>query len=525
MILKRGPAVARLFNGMFCLVAYERTARRMTIISDRYSARSLFYVRRHKALLFGTELKALAAADPGTRRIDEVGTLELFCYGSHFMDRTWMEGYLRLPAATILTVDATGLRITRYWSYRYEEHVRKLDQKTYATVFGILLDRAVERRMAGTRRIGIFLSGGYDSRSIAAAIRKHRYPLPAFTFGLPESRDVRFGTKLANRLGLEHHVLTAEGPYLYPNCRAIVWRTEGMITFANATSIQLHPILKEKMDIILTGFLGEFSGSHTWPQLLLARSRRAAIKVIFDRFLTPRLGLAQRIFQPVFFTRVFDAVRDFFYQSFETVENEHPLNVADSWNFMHLQPRGTFHTPAVDRHKFEMRAPHTDNDLVDFLLTIPTYARLEQRVYKKMIAYSFPYIRDVPCTNSAQPIEPNFAKEYVLMVSRYLVRKATGPFRSLLIRQPALGREFRDLSQDFRTEPELVNQVLRPLLRSGVFPDSTFKHAGIEQLIREHYERNASHHEILGLLISWGLAARYFLHDDVSDVPLEMYVP
>ena len=49
---------------------------------------------------------------------------------------------------------------------------RKLDQNTYSTVFGILLDRAVERRMGGRRRIGIFLSGGYDSRSAAAAIRE-----------------------------------------------------------------------------------------------------------------------------------------------------------------------------------------------------------------------------------------------------------------------------------------------------------------------------------------------------------------
>src|SRR5262249_20054998 len=154
----------------------------------------------------------------------------------------WIDSYVKVPPASILTIDPDGINVARYWSYGYDEGTRKLDQNTYSTVFGILLDRAVERRMAGTKRIGIFLSGGYDSRSAAAAIRKHHRPLPAFTFGLPESRDVRFGKMLAGRLGLDHHVIGGNDPYLYKSCRAVVWRTEGMLHFANATSIDFHDV-------------------------------------------------------------------------------------------------------------------------------------------------------------------------------------------------------------------------------------------------------------------------------------------
>ncbi len=523
LILQHGPDIARLFNGFFCLIVYEQTARRVTIISDRCGARSLFYVRRQNAVLFATELKALAVADPSPRKIDEVGVFELFCYGTHFMDRTWMDGYLRLPPASVLTADPTQFGIRRYWTYRYDESSPKLDQQTYAAVFGILLDRAVERCMRGTRRIGMFLSGGYDSRSVAAAIHRYRCPLPAFTFGLPESRDVRFAAMLSNHLGLEHHILNRQGAYLLKNCQAIVWRTEGMMTFANATSIQWHSELKQKMDIILTGFLGEFSGSHTWPALLLARSRQAAIGAIFNRFLAPKLGIAERIFQPAFFARTLAASRENFYKSFDLVEGDHPMNVADSWNVLHLQPRGTFHAPAVDRHRFEMRAPHTDNDLVDFLLSIPPYARLEQRVYKKMIAYCFPDIRDVPCTNSARPIDPNFVREYVRMASAYVVRKASAALQKPFSRQSALGREFRDLSQDFRAEPELIERILQPLLGVGILPESIFRRDGIEGLIDEHYSGNGSHEHTIGLLISLGLAMKCFLYDDLADAPQDMY--
>jgi asparagine synthetase B (glutamine-hydrolysing) len=523
LILRRGPDVARLFNGFFCIIVYERTARRVTLISDRYGARALFYVRSQNTLLFATELKALAVADSAPRKIDELGVFELFCYGTHFMQRSWMDGYLHLPPASVLTAGPAQFEIRRYWTYRYAERSRTLDQQTYATRFGILLDRAVERCMRGTQRIGMFLSGGYDSRSVAASLRRHHRPLPAFTFGLPEARDVRFAAMLAERLDLEHHVLSRQGPYLFGNCRAVVWRTEGMITFANATSIQWHSVLKQKMDIILTGFLGEFSGSHTWPELLLARSRRAAIAAIFNRFLAPRLGVAEQIFQPAFYARTLAAARENFDKSFELVEDDHPMNVADSWNVLHLQPRGTFHAPAVDRHRFEMRAPHTDNDLVDFLLKIPPHARLEQRVYKKMIAYSFPDIRDVPCTNSARPIDPNFAREYVRMAGAYVARNAVSALQKPFAGRSKLGREFRDLGQDFRAEPELIGQILRPLLDAGILPESVFRREGIERLVDEHYSGNARHEQTIGLLISLGLAMKYFLHDDLADVPRDMY--
>jgi asparagine synthetase B (glutamine-hydrolysing) len=389
--------------------------------------------------------------------------------------------------------------------------------------FGSLLERAVERCMQTQHRVGIFLSGGYDSRSVAASIRECYLPLAAFTFGYPESRDVIYAKQLAERLGLEHYPLTNSDRYLYRHCRSIAWRTEGMVPFANCTSIRFHRILKEKLDIILLGFLGEFSGSHTWPALLLARSRQATVQAVFDRFVRRRLDMVRRLFNPKFFGRTFEGVQRVFEASFEKIDNDHPMNLADSWNFINLQPRGTFHSPSVDRHLFEARAPHLDVDLVNFLLTIPPLSRLEQRVYKKMIAYKYPAIRDVPCTNSGRPINPAFASEYSAMALRYLARKATAPFHHRMSNGNSLGREFRDLGEDFRSEPELAT-LLRDLLQAGVFASQIFDYSGIEDMIKEHYELKRRHEAVLSLLVSYGLAVKYFFMDDLSDAPREMFV-
>lgn len=523
LIARHGEEVVNFFNGLFCLVLYDHQFKKMTLISDRFGFRPLFYVRRQGAVFFGSELKALTVADTGRREIDDVGLLEFFTYGSYILDRTWIEGYVRLPPATILTVDEQGVKSRQYWAYKYDEAAPTLDQPTYFTVFRTLLDRAVERCMQGTRPIGLFLSGGYDSRAVAASIRDYHLPLPAFTFGRPESRDVCFAAMLSQRLGLDHYPLTDEGPYLYQNCRKIIWRTEGLLSFANCTSIRYHSFLKEKMDIILLGFLAEFGGSHTWPQLLMAKSRQQVIAMLFERLTGVRRQTLHRIFTPSFLTQTLEAVQTRFQESFNAVQNDHPLNVADCWNLLHLQPRNTYQSPSVDRFLFEARAPLMDFELVQFLLTIPPYARLEQRVYKKMIAYGFPAIRDVPCTNSGFAINPKFASEYVAMAARYLGRKVTAPLVRSVSHRPALGREFRDLGQDFRDEPELMSGLLQPLLAGEYFPTRIFNHTGIKDLMAEHYEHKENHEGTLSLLISWGLASRYFLHDDFSEVPTDMY--
>lgn len=525
LILSEGDKAIELLNGLFCVVIYDRHEDRLKIFSDRYAFRPLFYRTGTKELLFGTELKAICAADRNPRKADEVGVAELFCYGSHFRERTWLEDYSRLEPSSILSVDASAMCKSYYWRYRYQEDQPALDQPTYFTIFGTLVDRAVERCMRGSKRIGIFLSGGYDSRTVAAAIRPYHLPIPAFTFGHAESRDVRFAAMLAKRLGFDHTTLTDRAPYLYSNCGAIVWRTEGMLSFAQTTSIRYHSAMKARMDIFLTGFLAEFMGSHTWPQLLLARSREMARNLIFKHILGSRLEMVKRVFTPAFFKRAFEAVRLRFDESFELVQNDHPANIADAWRFICLQPRSTYQSPSVDRHLFETRTPLMDAELVKFLLSIPPHARLEQRIYKRMIAYRFPEIRDVPCTNSGHPINPHFAREYTAMVVRYLGRKAIMPFHQFFRAPTSLGREFRDVNDDFRAEPQLVDNVLRPLMRDGIFPQNMFNLSAIEDIIEEHYQHNGKHQDMLSLLISWGLGAKFFLHNNLASVPPEMYSP
>ena len=513
LLLEVGEQIVKEFNGLFCLLLFDCASSTLKIFSDRYAFRPLFYLMRGDAFYCASELKGITVVDPERKAIDEIGLLGLFSFGSHIMDRTWLKGYKKLPPGSTLVVNASGLTIEKHWNYQYDESAPTLDQESYFTGFRLLLDRAVERCMQGSSRIGLFLSGGYDSRTVAAAIQKHHFPLPTFTFGYEQSRDVQYAEQLSSRLGCQHFYLYDKGPYLFDYCRKIIWRSEGMISFYNQTSMRYHPFIKEHTDILLLGILGEFSGSHTWPRLLLTRSRVATIETIFARLLRRSPQELQRIFQPSFFSSCFEELKNEFKDSFDTLSNEHPHNIADCWQFHFYQHRNTFQTSIVDRYLFEVRGPHMDSDLVQFLLTIPPLARLEQRVYKKMIAYGFPEIRDVPCTNSGKPINPKFLGEYLAMASRYVGRKVSVPLQQLCGSTPGLGREFRNPDEELRNEPQLKDLLLESFIPSGIFPETIFNCDEMKRMIQEHYAGKGNHADTIFLLISIGVAFEFFLYD------------
>jgi asparagine synthetase B (glutamine-hydrolysing) len=292
-----------------------------------------------------------------------------------------------------------------------------------------------------------------------------------------------------------------------------------MLPFSRTTSMQFHPRLKEQMDVVLTGFLGEFSGSHTWPALLALPRGRRLQETILERMLGSRPRLARGVLRPHVFERGMEALRERYFASYARVENEHPFDVADAWNMLHVQPQLTYQSPAVDRHLFEVRAPHMDADLVDFLLTIPPKVRFEQRIYKQMIAYAFPKVRDVPCTNSGRPIDPHFRREFAKVAARFVGRKLRSAALAAIGRREALGRNIRDLGDDFRTEPQLMRDVLLPLVEQDHLPASLFDPTQVRALGEAHYAARISAEDTLAQLISLGLAFRMIGRGDTSGVP------
>jgi asparagine synthase (glutamine-hydrolysing) len=128
-------------------------------------------------LLFGSEIKALLAASGERRAVDRNAVAAyLDQLQVDFSCRTFFEGISKLPAAHFAEIDLRNssleLKFTRFWSLAPRDVAPHTRLEDAVEEVRHLLDDAVRLRLRSDVPVGILLSGGLDSSSIAAAVHQ-----------------------------------------------------------------------------------------------------------------------------------------------------------------------------------------------------------------------------------------------------------------------------------------------------------------------------------------------------------------
>ena len=195
---------------------------------DRLGIKPLFYAQSAAGLVFGSEIKALFAAGAIDTALDEQAFAEYLWYGNAYEERTIYRGVRALLPGHWMIVEPQGTRIEAWW--RLEDWAQRkpaaANAREAAAQVRDALDQAVARQLVADVPVGILLSGGVDSSSIAASAMAVRcQPLASYCVGfdfeggmneLPKARRV------AEHLGLEHHELRVSGADLSEVLLALV---------------------------------------------------------------------------------------------------------------------------------------------------------------------------------------------------------------------------------------------------------------------------------------------------------------
>ena len=202
--------IARL-HGMFALALWDERRQLLLLARDRLGKKPLYYAHERERLVFGSEIKALLAADPALAEVDEEGLLPYLRYGYVPEPRTMFRRIQVVPPGHVLRFSSGRLTIHPYWRLELppsgdadgsvEDQVEELDA---------LLADAVETRLVSDVPLGLFLSGGLDSSALTAyATAASAAPVKTFTIGFDrkawdESDDA---ARVARHLGSDHHCL------------------------------------------------------------------------------------------------------------------------------------------------------------------------------------------------------------------------------------------------------------------------------------------------------------------------------
>ncbi len=185
---------------------------RVSLCRDLMGQRRLVYARIPGGLVVASGEHILRAHPAISDELDD-GYLAAFLAGlSPAPTETVYRDIHQIPAGAQLHLDATGERQVQT---RLEpDHAwRGMSDEQIVDRFGQLLHSSVERACRGAARIGISLSAGLDSSSIAALVSRERPDSLAVTQGLPGYPDIDESTmaaELARFLGISHHHFAAD---------------------------------------------------------------------------------------------------------------------------------------------------------------------------------------------------------------------------------------------------------------------------------------------------------------------------
>jgi asparagine synthase (glutamine-hydrolysing) len=162
-----GPSALDRLKGIFLLAVVDRGRGAITIARDPLGVYPGFYVLSADALHVSTSVAPLLMVPGVPRTINRLAIADHLCHRWPDPEETYFEQIRRLPPAHCITVTPTGVQRRQYWDPDPIDQPMRWATEDELAQFEDVLDRAVSRAMA-FGPTGIFLSGGFDSISVAA---------------------------------------------------------------------------------------------------------------------------------------------------------------------------------------------------------------------------------------------------------------------------------------------------------------------------------------------------------------------
>jgi len=305
---------------------------------------------------------------------------------------TLLEGVYQVQAGEIVRITSDG---GVYREFYHEYVVKKDEIKTepyneLAKEFYETINRAVDRLIAFADgdTIVIPLSGGYDSRAIAALLKKNGYEdVICYTYGRPDSTEVNTARDVARALGYEWLYVEISDDIVPPNYPNEKWFLEFYkYAFNHASTIHLQDFfvfkhlhesnLIPKDSIVVPGHSGDFLGGSHLRKLPLPKTRED----IWKRALAMHYVLNEHIKLPVSIEKKF---RDYLSRYPEDVL---AYSIDDNWNMKNRQAKFIINSNRTyEFFGYKHAVPLWDLELVEFFRRLPLEYKYDRILYNEVL--------------------------------------------------------------------------------------------------------------------------------------------
>ena len=430
-----GEACVERFRGMFAFALWDRNRETLFLARDRLGVKPLYYaVLGDGQLIFGSELKSLAAHPGLARELDPLAIEDYFAFGYVPEPRTVYRMARKLAPAHTLTLRRGQPAATprEYWDVRFtlDNPIGESDAQAELVE---RLRESVRLRMISEVPLGDFLSGGVDSSAVVATmagVSEQPVNTCSISFSDPAFDESRYAREVAARYRTRHFVdnvdsddfglvdelaRTYDEPYAdssaiptYRVCQLARRHVTDALSgdggdesFGGYRRYRFHAMeerLRGMLPLALRrpafGLLGRVYPKADWaPQVFRAKTTfqalaRSSVEAYFHSVSFLANDMRERLYSNAFKAELggYNAV-EVFHRHAARANTEDALGLVQ---YLDLKTYlvGDINTK-VDRasmaHSLEVREPLMDHPLVEWLATLPSSFKVKGNESKRLL--------------------------------------------------------------------------------------------------------------------------------------------
>ncbi|HVH68732.1 MAG TPA: asparagine synthase (glutamine-hydrolyzing) [Gemmatimonadales bacterium] len=253
-----GPRAVELLRGMFAFAIWDSRREELSLARDRLGEKPLYYVRTNDgSLYFASEIKALLAAGAVSPTLNYEALPDYLANHAPSGVDTLFVGVKRLPPGHTLRWRDGLLEVQPYWDLSFRRDDANRSDQDLVAEFGERFTEAVRMRLMSDVPLGVFLSGGIDSASIAATMsRLVMEPIKTFSVGFVEreANELRYARAVARAYGTDHHEVVVSADEFLDVLPTLVWHEDEPLGHAGSVPLYfVARLARDHVKVVLTG--------------------------------------------------------------------------------------------------------------------------------------------------------------------------------------------------------------------------------------------------------------------------------
>jgi len=253
-----GQKCLSMLNGQFAFAIWDKIKEEVFIARDRIGIRPVFYNLSENVFSFASEIKSLFTLESVSPELSHKNLSQIYTFWTAVTPGTAFKDIFELSPGHCLTYSRKGLKIEKYWELQFNDSDNSITLEKALEQFHELFYDAVKIRLRADVEVAAYLSGGIDSSSTVAYIKRIEPGiLNTFSIGFDEKDfdETVYQNEAVNYLNTKHKsiVCTAEDiSRIFPK---VVWHAETPVTrTAPAPMYLLSRLVRDNnIKVVITG--------------------------------------------------------------------------------------------------------------------------------------------------------------------------------------------------------------------------------------------------------------------------------